>query len=622
VKRRIWTAFQGLAVLAALSCSPDSQPLTQVMVIVDSDMAQIDSLRVRVEGMGDPRVATAKDLEKRPLPRTVAIVHRGGPLGPITVTAEALVGEATLVSRRAELSFVRGRNLKLVLELDQSCVGVKCEDPRKDTCIAGVCESVDVDASKLSDWNGKLPNHSDAGASADGGTEDSGMGMGGGSGAGAGGGAAGMPSGGKGGQGAGTGGKPAAGSGGTAGVMPTCTGCVFDSGTTSPHGQVACENGACVLHCDAGYTDADVTRGNGCEKMASAFPWKASNLDPSNSALMAAIVPALSIDCSATLDLGSGALPASVDICSAQLHPILVPQTGGPDLVVFATRNLTVKSGTIFRLAGSRPVAFVVYGDAEIDGELDVSAAGSTAGPGSNLACSPGVGANGASDDHAGGGGGGGFGTKGGDGRLSSSAAAGGLGGAVSADASLVPLRGGCSGGAGGMGEGGMAPGGGGGGAIQLSVAGKLRITGTIAAAGGGGQPGSDSTGVYGDGGSGGGSGGAILLEATTLETISGAWITTNGGGGGEGRVAFNDTDPGADGSHSNMDVAPGGAGSSPGGNGAAGDAAGSAAPSCSTSLCGGGGGGGGLGRVVMRSMECSLGGSSTPPATCSLHPN
>jgi hypothetical protein len=630
MKHSAWAPVYCLAVLAAFSCSPDSLPLTQVMVVVDSDIAQVDSVRVRVEGMGDPKVATAEDLAKRPLPRTVAIVYRGGPLGPITVTADALAGKATLVSRRVEFSFVRGRNLTLTIVLEQSCVEVACEADG-DTCIDGGCESAEVDSTRLSDWSGKTPSHRDAGASGgDAGVDDGGTGSGGGTPAGAGGrggagGQAGSRPAGQGGQGgAGTGGKPAAGSGGEPMVL-SCNGCTFDPATTAPHGQLSCDNGTCLLGCDAGYTDADQARGNGCEKSASAFAWKTSNVDPSIPALTAAIVPTLMINCSATLDLGNAAFSGTVGICGQQLQPVVIPQrAGAPDVVVLATRHLTVTSGSTFRFAGARPVVIVVYGDAEIDGQLDVSAAGATGGPGSNFECTPGAGGNGANniDEHAGGGGGGGFGTSGGSGATSSDGALGGPAGAASTDATLLPLRGGCSGGLGGKGEGATTAGGGGGGALQLSVAGRLRITGTIAAAGGGGQVGTYSAGQLGDGGGGGGSGGAILVEATKIETVSSAWLTTNGGGGGEGRVINNFAwDPGSDGAHASTDVAPGGSGSSPGGNGAAGSTPAVTVPPCA-SICGGGGGGGGLGRVVLRSADCQLGGSTTPAATCSAHVN
>lgn len=622
MKQSLRAAFFCSALLAAFSCSPDSLPLTEVMLVVDSDIREVDSVQVRVEGMGETKVATANDLAKRPLPRTVAIVHRGGQLGPIDVTADAYAGKEKLVSRHARFSFVRGSNMTFTIELEQSCASVLCTS-RNETCIAGACKSSEVDESELSEWSGK-PSRRDAGASGgDAGDDDGSTGNGGGTSGGGRGGQAGSRPAGQGGQSAGAGGKPAAGSGGSP-VVTGCNACKFDTATTAPHGQLSCDTGTCLVRCDAAFTNADGIVGNGCEKPV--FAWKVSNVDPSNPALMAAVAPSLTINCSATLDLGNAAFSGSVDICSQQLQPVVVPQrAGAPDLVVFATRHLNVTSGSTFQFAGARPVVIVVYGDAEIDGQLDVSAAGASGGPGSNFECTPGAGGNGVNDsDHAGGGGGGGFGTSGGSGAASTDDALGGPGGAASTDAALAPLRGGCSGGLGGQAEGATTAGGGGGGALQLSVAGRLRVAGTIAAAGGGGQVGSYETGVLGDGGGGGGSGGAILVEATNIETVFGAWLTTNGGGGGEGRVAYQDPwDAGSDGAHSGMDVAPGGSGSSPGGNGAAGPTPATAGPACSSSYsCGGGGGGGGLGRVVLRSAACQLGGSTTPAATCSPHVN
>jgi hypothetical protein len=613
-------------VFAALSCSDEPEPLTELMVVVDSDMVGVDSVQVRVEGMGDPKVATASDLSKRPLPRTVAILHQGGPLGPIEVTAKALAAsDAPLVSQSAKISFVRGRVITLTFRLEQSCVGVSCDEG--DTCMAGSCEPVEIDASDLKEWTGKPPVHREAGAGGRAGGSGSGTGggtsgKGGTSGTGSAGkaGSAGTRPAGQGGQGAGSGAMPPeAGSGGSPVVMKTCTGCAFDSATmSSAHGELTCEDGTCVLRCDAGYTDGDVKIANGCEKSASAFPWKLSNLDAAATALAAATSPALTIDCSATLDLGSGALANPLTVCSQQLQAVVVPQgAGAPDLVVFATRHLSVAAGSTFRFTGSRPVAFVVYGDADIDGKLDFSAVGANGAAGSNFECNPGVGGAGQKDGHAGGGGGGGFGTSGGNGGTSvPDDAPGGPSGPAASDLTLAPLRGGCAGGVGGEGDGAMAPGGAGGGALQISVAGKLRIAGTIAASGGGGAPGDD----FGDGGGGGGSGGAILLEATTIETVAGAWVTVNGGGGGEGRVAFNNLHAGADGAHASTDAAAGGSGQSPGGNGAAGQTVAATAPACDASLCGGGGGGGGLGRIVMRARDCLLGGSASPPAACSAH--
>jgi hypothetical protein len=133
------------------------------MVVVDSDLERIDAVRVLVQGLDEPKVATADDLEARPLPRTVAVVHEGGPFGPIVVIAEAIAADNTVISRRAELSFVRARNVILKLHLDASCAGMTCTE-RGTTCIAGTCQSSKVEASELRDWSGSPDDH-DAGPS-------------------------------------------------------------------------------------------------------------------------------------------------------------------------------------------------------------------------------------------------------------------------------------------------------------------------------------------------------------------------------------------------------------------------------------------------------------------------
>jgi hypothetical protein len=609
-----------LLALAAVSCSPDPEPLTQLMVVVDSDLPSIEAVTVTVHGMDDrDKIATADDLDQQPLPRTVAVVNRGGKLGPITVTAEAIKGKQALVTQRARLSFVSGRNLMLRFDLDARCIEKACQLTQ--TCNAGVCEDYRVDPNHLEDWSGSLPED-DAGILLGGSGGQSGGGGAGQGGTGAGGGGSGG-AGGSGGQGgAGSGGStPMAGSGGTP-PPPTCTGCAFDAAVSAPHGSLSCEESGCTLHCDSGYTDADANRGNGCEHRVTAFGWKPSNFDPGANALLAATVDKLVINCSGMLDFG-GTLAQSVDICGQALQPVLLTQSSGtPELVAIAVRSLQVTAGSKFSFSGSRPVVIVVYGDADIQGELGVSAVGVTGAAGSNTGCDTGIGVSGADNDSAGGGGGGGFATRGGDGATpDSSKAAGGPGGQASSDITLSPLRGGCAGGAGGLGNGSRSPGGAGGGALQLSAAGSLRVSGVIAAAGGGGKAAVSS----GDAGGGGGSGGAILLEATQVELLAGGWLTANGGGGGGGRSYYS-PDPGADGAHASSTPAAGGKGTttSPGGAGGAGNVAAVSAPApdCLTSWsCGGGGGGGGTGRVVLRANSCQLAGGISPTASCLKHP-
>ncbi len=196
----------------------------------------------------------------------------------------------------------------------------------------------------------------------------------------------------------------------------------------------------------------------------------------------------------------------------------------------------------------------------------------------------------------SGGAGGGGFGSPGGSGGSGSggSGGAGGMGGQPNGSAPLVPLRGGCPGGTGGDpiapngGRGGPA-----GGAVQLSAARVLMVSGAVAAPGGGGR-GADGNER---GGGGGGSGGAVLLEGRRLTLAAGAFITANGGSGGEGSGTVDGND-GQEGLALSVTAVPGGGGNSQtGGEGGAGGSlmspAADGGAGVSIGMVQGGGGGG-----------------------------
>jgi hypothetical protein len=136
------------------------------------------------------------------------------------------------------------------------------------------------------------------------------------------------------------------------------------------------------------------------------------------------------------------------------------------------------------------------------------------------------------------------------------------------ADATLIPLRGGCGGGAGGEEHVSTVAtpgrGGGGGGAIQISVRDGLTLAATARVeSNGGGGVGSDSVtnstlGHAGAGGGGGGSGGAIFLEGLSIAIAGTASLCANGGGGGGGSHDTEDGTAGSDGR--TLAAAPGGA--------------------------------------------------------------
>lgn len=364
---------------------------------------------------------------------------------------------------------------------------------------------------------------------------------------------------------------------------------------------------------------------------AVAFPFYApSNFDPSLYA--ASATTAYNITCAVVFDTSVGASNPGT-WCGTPAPPSFdVPQSGGPNALVIPLQALTVASGGSLTFIGSRPVILAVYGSATIAGGIFADSTRTTPGAGATTTtCTIGLGkVGGASDtiqnNGGGGGGGGGFGAGGGSGGIGSGKAAGTAGSGAGLSSSegppeLAPLRAGCSGGRGGTGAtsgtnatpAALTVGGPGGGAVQLSVAEQLTITGVMSAGGAGGL----AVASWNSGGGGGGSGGALLLEANQLDVRVGAMVAVNGGGGAQGAYQNKAAQSGGDGTSAGAGAggdftsntqagrgAGGGAGPNAGANGE-GDR------SNDSKFTGGGGGGGGAGRI-----RVAVGGAG---ATCTL---
>lgn len=334
---------------------------------------------------------------------------------------------------------------------------------------------------------------------------------------------------------------------------------------------------------------------------------------------------AMDVDCDLTFD-SSGALAA----CPGQTAPQLrvVSMSDNSQAVLVAVKGLTVRQNRTLRLIGNRPIIFAVFGDVRIEGTISAAstAAFQGAGSGAALSCMTGVGAGVAT---GGGGAGGSYGGAGGAGGRSFDNLQGGPASPAAGNATIVPLRAGCLGGAGGGAFGG--PGGRAGGGVQISASGSIQLvnlgglggTGGIidagAAGGGGGQANSA-------GGGGGGSGGAILLESATLVVQSRGRLTVNGGGGGEGSgdngVTIVAGNTGEDATASTTPAA-GGNGPGNGGGGGAGAAGATAAVpgdnAAAMNAGGGGGGGGSIGRIRLNvTQTCTLAAQSTVSGTFS----
>lgn len=558
--------------IAFTSSCADPEPLTQIVVVIDSDFSGLRRIEAELGGFEEPSTVTA-DLDDAPLPRRFSIVHDGGELGPISVTVRAYAGEddqPLLVEPRTDMFFVRGQTLLLKVDLLEACIGL-CD--AREACVdPGECVPSD-EAAQLVPWSGPPDGLSV------GGPYDAGMDA-----------AINMPD-----------------------AAPE------DADTSDAPRDVMSPEPDAELE-DA--SDADALIDAEPEDAGdSSTPEPVWSFEPSNVALDDADVVGLErrdvlLNCGLS-EINSSDVTAAGFCDDPPPDMIVIPRADG-DVLVVVMKSLEIAAGSTLRVRGSNPVVFLIEGDVEIAGTLDASAVGSIAGPGAGRDCVSLFGVAGGSDTTSGGrggsgGGGGGYGTPGAASGASSTMVSA-AGGGVSSSATYVPLRGGCGGGPGGIGAAGAVPaaGGGGGGAIQLSVAGVLTLSGVIRAAGGGGAAGS---GVQGGGG-GGGSGGTVALEALTFAIDPAAVIAVNGGAGGGGQPT---TAPdvtstaGEDGTASTTPATPG-TGNNSGGDGGAGSALGAdASPGgdgagyglgCPTIGCnygGGGGGAGGLGRIAVR---------------------
>lgn len=214
----------------------------------------------------------------------------------------------------------------------------------------------------------------------------------------------------------------------------------------------------------------------------------------------------------------------------------VVTQTDAPEICVLHYSTITIAGPGSIRFIGARAVALVADGDVSIAGQIDVGADATSgaAGPGGGVRFSGGYPAPSSAADPiaSAGGGGGGFQTAGGSGGGSANAGA-----IFDPIAALVLVGGATAEPSTDVTPGAFRHGGGGGGGLNvISCNGKLTLTGSVNASGGGGGHGVFTTSGgagHPSGGFGGGSGGNILFQGWEIE-ISGTFIA-NGGGGGSG---------------------------------------------------------------------------------------
>lgn len=209
-----------------------------------------------------------------------------------------------------------------------------------------------------------------------------------------------------------------------------------------------------------------------------------------------------------------------------------ISNSGSPARVrgtIFASSATSAAAGLFQGMPGGEPVRWLVFGDATLAGDLEVSASDAEPGPGGGAGGAIGAAGEGASGGGAGGAGSGGGGGGGpGAAGTAGEGAAGGAGGTAASFACATDLAAtDCGGGGGGGGASGA--GGHGAGTLMIAVLGELRIDGELRATG--------SAGAAGAGGGGGGGGGAIVLAGATLSGAP-SFDVSGGAGSGSGTPA------------------------------------------------------------------------------------
>jgi hypothetical protein len=283
-------------------------------------------------------------------------------------------------------------------------------------------------------------------------------------------------------------------------------------------GSTSCGSGL-VQHCDQfGMPAADEPCPSSC---ASAPVAHCAYLQPTylpDLCNSPASTPTLDIATDTTIDVGTD-VPCNGGGAA---------QSAGPSLCILRYGKITVQPTKTLKVIGSRGVLLVADEFLSIEGTLDVSADGTTSGPGGGTLITGGAALQNT------GGGGAGFLVAGAAGGTMTMDGGGANGGASVNPIGMQSLIGGTRPG---LSATGIQGGGGGGAAMLIACRGWVAVSGTIDAGGGGGAGGVDQ--VAGatlslTAGGGGGSGGYVIMQALTTVNLSGSFFA-NGGGGGAG---------------------------------------------------------------------------------------
>ena len=153
-----------LLALAAFGCRAEA---TQLIVVVDSDIAEVTAVEIFVEPGDTPDDLPDRRVEvgvEASLPFSFGVAPREG-IDPEVqmprLRAVAYNGATELVERRVQVGFVKRKTLYLLLYLAEACRGVTC--PGELVCDRGECVAELIDPSTLQPINPRDAIRFDAG---------------------------------------------------------------------------------------------------------------------------------------------------------------------------------------------------------------------------------------------------------------------------------------------------------------------------------------------------------------------------------------------------------------------------------------------------------------------------
>jgi hypothetical protein len=168
-----WAAVLWLGTLALGACGADERPLTQLILVADTDVPNIDTIQFEVNEAPGPKKELAQAAHDASRGSAfVSLVHDQGSLGPITVVARGLRAGVVQIERTQRVSFVPDQTRVVPLHLFASCLRPpKCTADQ--ACDASGCIPKDMTEAQLLPWTGTPPPlNYDTGPVSDAGTSD------------------------------------------------------------------------------------------------------------------------------------------------------------------------------------------------------------------------------------------------------------------------------------------------------------------------------------------------------------------------------------------------------------------------------------------------------------------